>query len=115
MKIDERKITASNLRGQRNLGEKGRGSTEQAEQIAISALGYLAEDPVRLDRFLALSGLNPQSLRAAAREPGFLAAVLDHVAGDERQMLEFAASLPCDPADIARARLVLRNDPADMP
>ncbi len=115
MKIDERKTPASKIPGLHNHRMKSPFLTGEAEQIAISALGYLADDPARLDRFLALSGLNPQSLRAAAGEPGFLAAVLDHVAGDERQMLDFAASLPCDPADIAKARMILRNDSFETP
>jgi hypothetical protein len=34
-------------------------------------------------RFLALSGLGLGNLRAAAEEPGFLAALLDHLASDE--------------------------------
>ena len=48
--------------------KKGR---ETAEALAIAALTFIAEEPERLGRFLALSGIGPESLRAAASEPGF--------------------------------------------
>ncbi|MGQ0445592.1 MAG: DUF3572 domain-containing protein [Beijerinckiaceae bacterium] len=85
-----------------------------AETLAIEALSFLAGNPGRLDRFLALSGLGRESLRAAAREPGFLAAILDHLAADETLLLKFAAHAGHEPALIARARDIL-SPPAGMP
>ena len=58
----------------------------------------------RLDRFLAITGLEPAQIRDAAREPGFLVGVLEHMLGDESFLLAFAASAGIDPAEIARAR-----------
>jgi hypothetical protein len=52
-----------------------------AEDIAVKALTLLIRDQERLARFLALTGLGPDTIRAAAGSPGFLRAVLDHVAG----------------------------------
>jgi hypothetical protein len=80
---------------------------DEAEPIAISALSFLASDSERLGRFLALTGLGPESIRQAAHEPGFLAAVLDHLASDEPLLLTFAANSGRDPAAVARARDVL--------
>ena len=80
---------------------------EAAEQIAIQALSFLAEDAERLGRFLALSGIDPGSIRGAAREPRFLAGVLDHIAGDERLLLAFCAQADLDPATIGLAHKVL--------
>jgi hypothetical protein len=74
-----------------------------AESIAIEVLTFLAGNPARLDRFLALSGLGRDNLRAAAREPGFLAAILDHLASDESLLLAFAANAGHAPATIAKA------------
>ncbi|MFZ1962047.1 MAG: DUF3572 family protein [Roseiarcus sp.] len=74
------------------------------ESVAIAALGFLAADAARLQRFLAVSGLGPHNLRQAAADAGFLAAVLDYVASDERLLIAFAASEGLDPARIARAR-----------
>ncbi len=85
-----------------------------AETMAIEVLNFLAADPLRLDRFLALSGLGRDSLRAAAGEPGFLAAILDHLASDERLLLAFAANTGHAPATIAKARDIL-SPPAEMP
>ncbi len=74
------------------------------ESTAIAALGFLAAEESRLERFLALSGLGPHNLRQAAADPGFLAAVLDYVAGDEALLVAFAEQEGMNPADFARAR-----------
>lgn len=84
---------------------------EQATELAIAALGFLGGEEERLARFLALTGLGPQSLRAAAREPGFLLAVLDHVASDEDLLLAFADAHGLDPQDVQRARAALAGRP----
>ncbi len=89
-------------------------STEQnisnANDIAVSALSFLAEDAERFGRFLALSGLDPASIRQAATSPGFLAGILDHVAGDESLLLAFAAESGISPANIAAAHALLTSD-----
>ena len=46
-------------------------------EIAIAAFAHIAEDPERVERFAALSGLDPGGMREAARLPGFFPAVLD--------------------------------------
>lgn len=74
-----------------------------AQALAIEALGYLAGDPARLSRFFALTGLTAENLRTAAREPGFLASVLDYFASDEALLLAFAKSGGHDPARVAGA------------
>jgi hypothetical protein len=75
-----------------------------AEDVAGRALGFLAADPERLGRFLALSGLDPATIRAASREPGFLPGVLDHMLSDERLLTEFAQAEGLAPEAVARAR-----------
>jgi Protein of unknown function (DUF3572) len=74
-----------------------------AEALAIAALHFIAAEPERLGRFLAVTGIAPQSIRDAAREPNFLAGVLDHIAGDERLLLAFAAESERDLNDVIRA------------
>jgi hypothetical protein len=78
-----------------------------AEGLAIAALGFIAAEPDRLGRFLAMTGIGPESIRDAAREPRFLAGVLDHVAGDEALLLAFAAENEVDPEHVMLARDVL--------
>jgi hypothetical protein len=76
---------------------------EGAEMLAIQALGFIAEDPQRLDAFLNATGLTVERLRESATEPGFLAGVLDHMLADESLVMAFAYAAAIDPADIARA------------
>ena len=93
-----------------------RGATaarDQAEALAVEGLGFLASDMERLEPFLSLTGLDPSNLRKAAAGPGFLAGVLDHIAGNERLLLAFAAESGRRPEDIARAHAVLSGPTPD--
>jgi hypothetical protein len=82
-------------------------SREQAEKLAIQALTFIGRDGERLGRFLAVTGIGPAEIRAAARESGFLIGVLDYVASDERLIAAFAEEDNLDPADIDRGRVAL--------
>lgn len=82
-------------------------TAEAAEHLAIQALSFIAGEPERLGRFLAISGIGPHQIRAASREPGFLAGVLDYLSSDERLLLDFAAESSFDPPSIEKARAVL--------
>jgi len=82
-------------------------TAEAAEGLAIQALTFIAGNGERLGRFLAITGLGPAQIRAAAQAPGFLKGVLEYVVGDERLLLEFAGEADIDPADIGRALAAL--------
>lgn len=82
-------------------------TADAALDLAAEALGFLAADPERLRRFLALSGLDPSEVRAAAADPGFLPAVLDYVLADESLLLAFAAAQGIAPERVARTRAAL--------
>jgi hypothetical protein len=94
---------------QRRQGGSPAGKERQAaaQELAIAALSFIAAEPDRLGRFLAMTGIGPESIRDAAREPRFLAGVLDHVAGDERLLLAFAADNEVDPEHVMVARDLL--------
>jgi len=83
---------------------------DAAEEIGIRALGFLASDPERLGRFFELTGLSPADIRAAAADPAFWLAVLEHLASDESLLLAFAAHEGLDPVAVERARLRLTPD-----
>ncbi len=85
----------------------GRQRSASAQGLAIQALAWLAAEPERIGAFLAASGIGPESIRDAARDPQFLAAILDHVASEERLTLEFAAHASIRPEEIGRARHAL--------
>ena len=80
---------------------------ETAESLAISALTYLASDAERLSRFLRLSGIAPGTIRAVAKEAGFLAGVLEYVAQDEALLVAFATEIGLEPDEITRAHETL--------
>jgi len=87
-----------------------RGSAETPEDaamLALSALTFLAEDGPRLGRFLQLTGIGPDQLRAVADAPETLLAVYDHLLGDESLLLVFTASKGIAPETVAPARAAL--------
>jgi hypothetical protein len=88
-----------------------RFARKDAEALAIQALTFIAADGERLGRFLAVTGIGPAEIRAAAHEPGFLGGVLDYVASDERLIADFTADAGLDPADINRSRAMLAGAP----
>lgn len=75
--------------------------------LGVQALAFIAQDEDRLGVFIASTGIAPQSLRDAAREPDFLAGVLEHMLADENLLIAFAESAGIDPAEVARAHRTL--------
>ena len=90
-----------------------RPTTDEAEALALQALAFLASEPERIEPFLSVTGLNPANLRQAAGEPGFLAAVLDHIGSSDSLLLEFAGNLRLNPEIVADARRVLAGPEPD--
>ncbi len=80
-----------------------------AETIAIAALAFLAQDGARLGRFLALTGLGPDELRENARQHVMLAAVLNHLLGDESLLLVFSSETGVVPEAIEPAHRLLAS------
>lgn len=78
-----------------------------AEIVAIQALSFVAGDMSLLGRFLAETGIGPDTLRASASDPQFLAGVLDFVLRDEATVKSFAASSKLEPRTISAAREAL--------
>jgi len=69
---------------------------EQAEEIAIEALGWLAGNEDLCPVFLASTGAAAEDLRALARDPAFLASVLEFVTMDDAWVVAF-----CDTQGLA--------------
>jgi hypothetical protein len=72
--------------------------------LAVQALAFIAEDNSRLSGFIGATGIAVQSIRDAAREPNFLAGVLEHILADENLLVAFAERAGIDPAEVDRAR-----------
>ena len=58
----------------------------------------------RAPRFMAMSGLAPDDLRAQAADPHFLSGVLDFMLQDESLVVGFAAGAGMKPDAVMRAR-----------
>jgi hypothetical protein len=95
------------MKGGASHDKGGSARREAAEALAITALAFLAADPEHLGDFLAVTGIGPESIREAARDPGFLAGVLDHLAGHEALLIAFARAEGIAPTEVERARAAL--------
>jgi len=91
---------------QKDLGGANR---DAAEAIAIQALAFIAADETLLPRFLALTGIEASQIRAVARQPGFLAGVLQFILAHEPTLLSFAAEAGIDAGVIGRMARALPN------
>ena len=87
----------------RNSGEMN----GDAASLSISALSWIAADGELMSRFLALTGIEPGQIRAAAVEPGFMAGVLDFLLAHEPTLLRFCDENGVQPEAVARAQVQL--------
>jgi len=66
------------------------------DRLCADILSWIAGDETLMMRFLALSGLSADTLRAASREPGFRAGVLGFLMSHEPTLIAY-----CNERDIA--------------
>jgi hypothetical protein len=85
-------------------------SRAEAEEIAVAALAYLAEDAGLAGRFLALSGLEAGQLRQAAQDPAFLSGVLDFVVSHEAVLIALVERTGRAAAEIEAAQRLLAGE-----
>ncbi len=93
----------------------GTKSASDPQSIAISALAFIASDEVLLKRFLAISGIDADQIRLAAREPGFLAGVLQFLLAHEPTLMQFCGACDVAPEAVGSAlrHLPFGNDRHD--
>ena len=87
------------LRDTKNKGNAGKDPQETAAAI----LGWLANEPDMLSRFLALTGVAPGELRHAMGDTGFLAGLIDFIMGHEPTLMAFCAATDTAPETVAAA------------
>jgi hypothetical protein len=80
-----------------------------AQALTLNALGWVLADDDRAARFLALTGLTPDSLRSSLDKPSTLAGVLDFLCAHEPDLIAAAEALGVEPAVLAGARERLRT------
>ncbi|WP_327194199.1 DUF3572 domain-containing protein [Novosphingobium lindaniclasticum] len=78
--------------------------SQDPQALALAALGWVLADQGRAERFLSLTGLTPDVLRASLGEPATMAAVLEFLCSHEPDLLSAADALEVTPEVLARAR-----------
>jgi hypothetical protein len=80
------------------------GAEETApEMLALAALGWLLGEPDRAQRYLDLTGLDADGLRASLDNPAVLASALDFLANHEPDLLSAAEALAVAPEALIAA------------
>ena len=84
-------------------------TTNDAEALALAALAATLTDERRARRFLDLTGLDANELRARASERSLLAATLAFLEAHEPDLLEVAKALNIKPEALVAARAELER------
>ena len=79
-------------------------NADDAEALALSALGWTLSDPARAERLLALTGLTPDDLRSRLGNASVLAAILGYLEAHEPHLLACADALDVSPERLVAAR-----------
>ena len=88
----------------KRLTDKRRSmSNERAAEIGVAALGYLADQPEALSRFLQLSGISLPQLLEEAETPIMQSALLEHLLQEESLLLAFAGDRGLSADEVANA------------
>ncbi len=80
---------------------------EQAELIALRALGWLAGDDELWPVFLGATGAAAEDARERARDPAFMASVLEFLTSDDAMVMAFCDQSDLKYEDPLRARYAL--------
>lgn len=82
-------------------------TVDQADSLSLKALAFLAGEEERFSRFLTLTGIQLDDLRAKADDRQTLLAVLDYLLADQSLLMVFASEADVSPMDVELARTVL--------
>ena len=77
---------------------------DAAETLALQALGWLLSQPEELGGFLSASGAAPQDLAQLARDPVFLAALVDYLLETDDRVLACTKDLGLPATALGEAR-----------
>jgi hypothetical protein len=80
---------------------------DAAEALAVAAFSAIMSDEERMSRFMAISGLRPDTIREAAASPRFFAGILHYVVADEGLLVALATELNVKPEQVMGAHLAL--------
>ena len=91
------------------MAAKGKriANRDEAEALAIHAVGFLAGQEDGLERFSSLTGIGIDEIRTRIADGDFLGAVLDYVLYDDKLVGEIAAAADMPPEAVLQARRLL--------
>ncbi|MBU6166518.1 MAG: DUF3572 family protein [Alphaproteobacteria bacterium] len=78
--------------------------------LALQALAHVAGDEAMGPRFLALTGMDADALRANAGRPETLTALLDYLMANEHDLVATAQAIGVQPEALAQAARRLGSD-----
>jgi ABC-type uncharacterized transport system YnjBCD substrate-binding protein len=78
--------------------------------LALQALAHVAGDEAMGPRFLALTGMDADALRANAGQPATLTALLDYLMANEHDLVATAEAIGVTPEALALAARKLGSD-----
>jgi len=78
-----------------------------ADVLGLQALVWAIGEPDRASRLIAVTGLDPDDLRARAGEPAVLAAVIGYLESYEPDLVACASALAVSPEALVAAHAAL--------
>lgn len=75
--------------------------------LALAALGWVLEDSDRAERYLALTGLDPDELRTKLDDRSVLGSVLEFLSNHEPDLIRAAEALAVTPEELVHAQTEL--------
>lgn len=87
--------------------------SEEAEILALQALGWVLQDEDRAQRLLALTGLDPRELRSGLEDPAMLSSLLGFLANHEPDLVACAESIGVEPSKLGAVAQYL-NSPGEF-
>lgn len=76
----------------------------RAKTLALASLGWILQDGERAERYLSLTGLDPDSLRAGLDDVGVLGSALDFLANHEPDLIRASEALAVTPEELIEMR-----------
>jgi hypothetical protein len=87
--------------------DKSEQRSPAPEDVAISVLTWLGNEPEMLSRFLSLTGIDVGDLRQISSNPGFSAALLEFILAHEPTLEAFCGESGLPPETVAHAWQIL--------
>lgn len=78
--------------------------SQDSAGLALAALGWVLECEDRAARYLELTGLDPDSLRAGLGDPLILGSALEFLANHEPDLIRAAEALAVTPEELVAAK-----------